>query len=261
MSRRDWSALNFLEYNATPSVTAAPLSMACWGKSSVASGGVGQSIFGLFTSGSAVNRNRILLAVDNAGSISFNIADGAGTTPATSSTTITADTWFHACGTYASATAYAVYLNGAGKGTGSTSRVPSGINRVCVGIADALTTGVPFAPAGTGDICWCAIWNIDLSDTDAASLADGVHPFMVRPDKLLDFWPIFGRNSPENNVKNNTRVLTITGTLSQSAQTRVFMPRMPNLVHRASIPLVSRAGFDMDRRIQWNEGRRVPYAF
>lgn len=221
MSRRDWSTSNFLRY-ASGVATVAPLTIACWAKTSITA--TAQSIVGLYTSGSAFNRNSFILQLSTGDAVRFSTADGAGQSNASTSTTISANTWFHACGRTSSASSRDAYLNGGGKGSNATSATPTGINRTSVGVGDGSSASNQFAPAGTGDIAEVAIWSIALSDADIATLATGVSPLSVHPESLVGYWPVIGVNSPENNLLSNTSVLSVQGSLSQSAHPRILMP-------------------------------------
>lgn len=67
------------------------------------------------------------------------------------------------------------------------------------------------------------MWNVALSDTDAAVLALGYSPLLVRRSALVSYWPLLGFYSPEIDLLSSTGI-TLTGT-TQSAHTRVFYPR------------------------------------
>lgn len=210
-ARRGWSTSNFLRY-AVGVVTAVPLSMCVWAKTSVT--GSAQTIMGLFTSGSAFNRNSFRLSLSSGDNVSFNTADGSTSNNAATSTTIIANTWFHACGVTSAANSRAGYLNGGGKGTNTTSTTPTGINRTSVGVGDGSSAVAEFAPAGTGDIAWATIWNVALSDADIAVLATGVDPRLIHPEAIVGFWPLDAGYSPENNLYDATSVLSVQGSLS-----------------------------------------------
>lgn len=221
MARRGWSTSNFLRCSSAV-VTAAPVTIAAWGKTSIS--GTVQAMGGIFNSASTAKH---MLYVNGSNSISAVTDDGAAAAAAASvSVTISANVWFHACGVWASATDRRAFLNGANKGTDATNLTPAGLNRTSIGVQDGVAAdpSSPFAPAGTGDLAEVAIWNVALSDADVASLALGIHPFLVRPDKLVGYWDVLGYYSPENNRKSNTATMAIQGALSQSAHTRVFYP-------------------------------------
>lgn len=231
MARSDWSTSNFLRCT-TAIATATPLTMAAWCKTSIT--GSLQVICGLFSSADAFPFNQFLLYVDSTDKVAALTADAAVARQALTSTTISASTVFHACGVWASATDRRAFLNGGGKVTEATSLTPAGIDRTSIGVGDSSSASNPLAPAGTGSLAEVAIWNVALADADVASLALGVHPFMVRPDKLVAYWPMIGTYSPEINRKSNTATMAIQGSLSQSAHPRIFMPSQRGLRTRLS---------------------------
>jgi hypothetical protein len=225
MSRRGWSDTNFLSY-AAGVVTAAPLTMACWVKTSIT--GTAQSPMSLNNTASILNRNEFDLRLTSGNQVSAAIGDSVGFSQSNAPGTFTANTWFHAAAVFASATSRTAYFNGAASTPNTTSRVPSGINGTSIGKQLSASPGnIPLAPAGTGDIGEAAIWNVALTDADIAALAAGLSPLLVRPDALVGYWPLLGVGSPENNLVSNVSRMTITGSLSQSEHPRVFLPKRP----------------------------------
>lgn len=221
MARSGWSTSNYLRY-ASGLLTATPLTMACWAKTSVSA--ATQVLMSLNNSASATDRNEFLLYVRSTDAVSVVTADTAASV-ASASTTITTGAWFHAAGVFASATSRAAYFNGANKGANSTSRTPSGINQTLIGVRNNAGSFIdPFAPAGAGVVAEAAIWNIALSDADIAALATGASPLLVHPESIVAYWPLIGNNSPENNRLSNTSVMSISGSLSQAAHPRIIMP-------------------------------------
>jgi hypothetical protein len=86
-----------------------------------------------------------------------------------------------------SPTSRAVYLDGANKATnGNAANIwPGPVN-----------TSVGWRPVGSlnwqGYLAWAAIWNVALDDADAAALAKGWHPTLIKPQNLVAFWPLGG---------------------------------------------------------------------
>lgn len=225
MARTGWSTSNYLSYTAGVA-TGYPLTMACWAYRTTIAASL-YSLIALNNSGSAANRNCFRLSVGT--------GDGVGTavrfTAAAASTQVNVDTttgspantWFHACAVGTSATSRAVFLNGANKGTTTTSITPSGINRTGVGIAfgsDVSTNPMD----GSGFIAEAAIWSAALTDQEVASLATGVSALQVRPQSLLAYYPIIGNNAPEQNLLDATSALVVSGTLGAAAHPRILMP-------------------------------------
>ncbi len=118
---------------------------------------------------------------------------------------IVADTWYHAAGVFNSTTDRRVFLNGT-KFTNATSVSPSGFTKTAIGAFTGSSTILYFS----GDIAEAAIWSVSLTDAEVASMAKGASPLMIRPQSLVDYWPLIGRTTNENGIKGN--ILTNTGT-------------------------------------------------
>lgn len=220
MSRTNFSSANYLKLDSGI-ITATPLTIAAWIRDTTTN--MGGCIAGLTTSTATTNRHSFKLML-NSGNVRAQTADGSGAVNAASSTEMVANTWHHACAVFASATSRAAYLDGAGKGTDTSSKTPTGINRTAVGIDYASTPGGEL-DSTAAQAAGLAFWNIDLTDAEVLSLSKGVHPFLVRPDKLVAYFPLIGRYSPENNLKSNSEVLTMQGTINQgTSHPRIFMP-------------------------------------
>lgn len=214
-----WSTSNFLSYSAGL-VTAVPVSICVWAKTSIT--GSVQELVALHASGSANNRNVFDLSVSASNTVSMRAANGSGAGIAGSSTTITANTWFSACGVAGATASRAVYLNGGGKGTDTTSLTPTGINETLVGVANnAGSKTNAWAQGGTGAIAWGAVWTVALTDADALEYSLGVDPRLIEPASLVAFWPLEGI-FPEYNLLSNTSVLTEGGTLTVATDPALF---------------------------------------
>jgi hypothetical protein len=90
-----------------------------------------------------------------------------------------------------------------------------------------------------------ALWNIALSDADVASLALGIHPFLVHPSALVAYWPLMGASSPEPNLKSNTATMAINGSLSQAVNPRLMPMR---LAKRVILPAPAATGQPIGKR-------------
>ncbi|MFS2087150.1 LamG-like jellyroll fold domain-containing protein, partial [Stenotrophomonas geniculata] len=77
-------------------------------------------------------------------------------------------TWNHALAVFASSTSRAAYLNGASKGTNVQSSSPTGVNRTTTSMVYVSAASSLFFP---GDLAEVAMWNVALTDADAAILA------------------------------------------------------------------------------------------
>lgn len=211
MSRRGYSDTSFLRASAV--VTAAPLTMAAWAKTSILA--TAQNIIGLFKSTAATDLDQFIVRVGVGNNIIARTGDAASVNSSTSSGTITANTWFHAGGVFASATSRIAYLNGVAATADTTSRTPSGIDRTSIGNQDNTAQGKAWGIAGIGDIAEAAVWNVALTAGEMAALAAGTNPRQIRPANLVGYWPLFGHYAPENNLADPSKTLTLVGTTMQ----------------------------------------------
>lgn len=224
MSRRGFSTTGpiLLRY-AAAMATAVPLTMAAWGKTSVT--GSQQYMLGLFRAAAATDRDNFALRISGSNEVAAQTCDNAAASTALSSTTISANTWFHAAAVFTSATDRAAFLNGGGKGTNATSRTPAGIDRTSIGLQDNAAANRAFANGGTGDLAEVGLWSAALTDAEIAILAAGISPLAVRPASLIGYWPLLGVNSPEDNIVSNVSVMSLVGAPTQAAHPRIIRPR------------------------------------
>lgn len=140
------------------------------------------------------------------------VASGEATTGAAG---ITSGTWYHAGGVWASSGDRRVFLNGT-KFTNSTNVAPTGISRTTIG---AFYGGTPIVHFN-GLIAECGVWNVALSDEEMAALARGRSPLRVRPQNLVEYWPLVGNGTNESGVKGN--VLTNTSSTKSELGPRIY---------------------------------------
>lgn len=172
-------------------ITNWPVSMAVWFR---ADGQTNQALLSLEDSTSSAGQgelvtlrlrdpadNDALAMVYSGGSSSFSFA---GTT-----TTYSSSDWTHAAAVFASNTSRSVFLDGAGKGTNTTSRTFPNVDSVAIGSYLVSGSRVNYVD---GAIMWPAIWNAALTDDEVASLAAGAHPKKIRPDALVFCPPLGG---------------------------------------------------------------------
>lgn len=133
-------------------------------------------------------------------------APAGGVLSVRTSTSVTANTWHHALGVSASDTDHRVYLNGGGEGSSTSSRAPSGMGRTNIGVYHSNVFDGYF----NGNLAFVTVWNVGLTAADAAALASGVHPFLVRPDAIVAYWPLLGQGSPEPELRGRQE-MTVTG--------------------------------------------------
>lgn len=186
-------------------VSAAPMTMACWVKPDV-----DLQVTPFSINNNAVQTSYFVLQLDMniAGDpVAFYVGDGSAFSNASTTTGISINVWSHICGVARSATDRSVYLNGGSRGDNATSRVPSSLNAVGIGFNNRPATQRYFS----GDLAEFAVWDIDLSDPEIAALGKGISALLIRPQNLVFYAPIIGKNSPELELINGS-TLTVSGT-------------------------------------------------
>ena len=117
-----------------------------------------------------------------------------------------AGVWNHACAVFTSNTLRAAYLNGGSKGTNASSMAPVGLDNTTIGCLELAGTDA----YATAAIAECALWDVALTDGDVLTLSKRVSPLLVRPDHLVAYWPLVGRNTTEPDVMG-LAPMTVTG--------------------------------------------------
>lgn len=137
-------------------------------------------------------------------------AGSSGTATTTAGPSV--DVHHHACAVEAAADDRRVFLDGANKGTNTSSRTPTGADRITLGRRDDSSPSNEF----NGDIGHAALWDAALTDGEVASLAVGVSPLRVRCNALVYYAPFNGQ-SPEYDIIGQLS-LTVTGAPSVSEE-------------------------------------------
>ena len=180
------------------------------------------------------NRNSIILSnIANVRAFSAN-SGGSTTAGAGSTATFSTNTWHHACAVFSSNSSRTIYLDG---GNSATNTTTVGVN---TGSFVATTIG-GFSNSGSigqpcdGLIAEVAVWNGNLTSDDAASLASGISPTLVRPDILVAYWPLIGSFDPEID-RHGKYEMTVNGTTA-SDHPRIYMPT--TTYYPYSVPVVN----------------------
>lgn len=166
-------------------VTTTPLTLAAWFYLDV--NNVNQTIVGITASG-ATNA-RFTIQVQNTGVLRAGCQAGSSTTGADSSANTSTGTWQHGCAVFTSSTSRTIYLDGGNSGSDTTSSTPSSaaLNRTTVGTQWRNQARENFANARVAEV---AVWNAALNATEAAALAKGIRPSLVRPQSLVFYAPL-----------------------------------------------------------------------
>jgi Concanavalin A-like lectin/glucanases superfamily len=201
---------------ASAPITSAPLSMGCWGYTAT-----GFSQYAIELSDSAAfSDQQYQLFVNSDNTVRIH---APGVSDAVTSTTISADTWFHMMATI-DTSMRKVYLNGGGTGTSTGSSSPSGIANLVLG-ADRVFFGFGDPAYFNGwkkNLAEAAIWDIVLSDEEVAILASGISPLLVRPDHLVSYWPLIGCQDPEIDAFGAASLSVNGSGMGAAAHSRIF---------------------------------------
>jgi hypothetical protein len=217
MAYRGWSTSNYLSFSA-PGVTSMPLTMACWARTSINSGF--QVPLNLRRNAAANDRQGYQIYISGLNPRAAT-ADSSGLSNANATASATLNTWFHAAAVFAAANSRASFINGGNKGTEATSRSPTGIDRMLIGVeGESGGVATPWAPAGTGDIAEIGIWNVALTDAEVLTLSKGFSPLLVRPQNLVHYMPLV-RGLID---RRGGKTLTMTGSLTISDHPKIIMP-------------------------------------
>lgn len=174
----------YLSVTAAP-ITAAPLTIAVRLRN-IRLGGNTPVYVSLHNSGSAGNRNCFQIGHSNTAGIpqAFTGA-GSGGTGAAALQALNSN-WNSVVGVFASSTSRTCYLNCSPGNTNSTSRVPSGIDTIAIGVEPASTLANPFS----GSIAHAALWNVALSWSEICAYSRGLSPLKINRGALVAYWPL-----------------------------------------------------------------------
>ena len=207
----------------TAAVTAAPLTVACWFNADTTAADMWLVNLCVSTENNN-NQFSLLASGGTAGDpVEWLARDGVSSAIASTGSGYSTGVWHHACGIEYASNSRAAFIDGGSKGTNTTSKTPSGINRTAIGRQQDSAPSGPF----NGRIAEVAIWDVDLTDAEVASLADGLCPLFVRPGRLVAYWPLLGRFDPEISVRGGFD-LTVTGALVGD-HPRILYPAPPLL--------------------------------
>lgn len=197
----------------TAAVTAVPLTLACW---FMAMDTTTEHCLVFVGDKGSSNNYFFLAASGNAGGdpIRAYTRDAVSNVVAASTAAYTANVWQHAAAVYAATNSRVAYLNGGNSGTETTIAVPVGPNRTSIG---RVGRNVPFAYLD-GLVAEVGIWNVALSASEIAALAQRVSPLHVQAANLVGYWPLYGVADPEPDYSGAVLNLTLAGGTGTPAQ-------------------------------------------
>lgn len=177
-------------------LNALPCTMACWFRAANIT--VDLTVCSLGTLGSNSRAGLFLMGSVAGDYVSPRVTNSAGTAAGANTTTgYSANVWTHAAGVFVNNSLRHAYINGGSKGSNTTTidPAPSGWNRTLVAARrNSTSAGIIM----NGALAEVGYWSTDLSDDEVAMLAAGYSPLFVRPDKLVAYYPLFGRAGATN---------------------------------------------------------------
>lgn len=144
---------------------------------------------------------------------------------AQNTTAVTADAWHSAAAVFASTTSRRAYFNKveSSENTTSNDSVPAGWDTITIGAINYAFGQIYYAQASIAE---AAIWNAALSKSEIDMLADGYTPAMIRPQNLVFYCPLHGRNGASGNEEDwfGGRVMTHSVSPALASHPRVIYP-------------------------------------
>lgn len=149
------------------------------------------------------------LGMHSDATITSRVKAGGGGFSSFTAGTVSANTWVHVAGVFASASSRTPYLNGTAGTTETTAVTPSNLDNFIFGQLRRLNPAQPV----DGKLGYWGLWNNALSGANITSLAGGALPSAVSSGTLVSWWRMLGTASPETDHQSSND-LTITGTVT-----------------------------------------------
>lgn len=241
MSRYGFTSTNYIG-GAQTTLTATPLTISCWFYGIASDLTTGPYYFvDLHNSGSANSRDEFRFGLSATfGSLFATTGAPSASSSVSGSTALKSGIWYHCAAIFASATSRTAVLNGITDGTNTTSRVPSGINQITIGLERGSSTG---GALSVGAICDVALWNTDLTEAECKLLYNGASPTQIRAQNLVRYYPLpcENINGPVLDEWSSHSHLTTTGTVQGWNDPYVILDRRSNLRQVLRFPAASAA--------------------
>ena len=207
--------------SASGGVYTAPLTMSCWFKTP------NINVFTrlLITENHTTGADFFLLQVFNDNKIEFTAWTTTAQGSTKTTTTISANTWYHVCGVATSATRRDVFLNGSGQGTSTNNVTPLGLEESFIGAIWYLASTYIYSNVTIAEV---GIWNTAITANNVLQLAAGYSPLLIRPESLVNYWPLIGRTSPEIELSQGHSGVLVNGP-TVDAHPRIKRPTSPQV--------------------------------
>lgn len=197
----------------------------------------------------------LALEVNNANKVQSFQYDGVNVGVAASVGTVTLGNWHHCGAVMPSNLTRTAYLDGVPTVDSAVGINPITVDRVAVG---TLVSGGVTQQFANGSVAELATWAVALTQEEMTALAAGVSPFLIRPDKLVAYYPgldadgaaLFDRSSRGNPVANANGS-------GRDAHPRIYLPvgvgatlieRPPGLAGTAGLAFAGAAALTLESR-------------
>ncbi len=204
---------DFVQIKNGPVVSGFPFTFATWAKTNSAAplALIDQIDAGNF------NRNQVLYLSGRR--TTFLVRDlGSPYDPVQGTAQPPDGTWAHRCGIARSSVSRSVYTDGGDKQTETAPLAFANVNSCALGASNR-THRIWYMD---GDMADTAIWNVDLSDEEVASLAKGYSPLFIRPQNLV-FYRSFVRGTDSPGIGT---IDSVTGTVVSDHPPMIYPSRV-----------------------------------
>lgn len=187
---RDFSGTaQYLEYATAAARTSNPMSFSCWFNSDDTTL---QFMVAVGDTDASDGRSQYLRLFSSTVQAGTDV--GASEAAASSTTTYSTGVWHHGAAVFASTSDRRAFLDGGNKGTNTSSIPMPAVDNTTIGVRHSNNVyQFPF----NGRIAEVGIWSVALTDAEVATLGDGYSPLLVRPESLVNYWPVYGKFAPE----------------------------------------------------------------
>ena len=205
-----------LELGSSP-ITDSPVTLACWFNSDSIT--ADQTLIHINRS-TGYPRGYSLIAAGAVSGDPIRAKTDYGSPASDDSTTgYSANTWHHAAAVFDASLAYA-FIDGGSKGSGAFTQSLSGVIDD-LAVAHYVDTENGDSAYLSGSIAEAAVWDVNLTDAEIASLAKGFSPKLIRPQNLVFYIPLL--NDDDEDIVSGLS-LTATGTPTDSDHPRIIYP-------------------------------------
>lgn len=186
------------------------------------------------------NTEHIMMRCNTAGQFLFRLVTGGTPNDAQTTNTYTTGAWNHFFARGVADDDRRASLNNGTEDSDNTTAGLVGYDRTALGIRAALTNAVFF----NGRLAEIAVWDQDIHTTAIqTALFNGICPLLIRPDRLVAYWPLIGGASDLN-------ALDIVGSLNLAAAASppaIAHPRMyyPSALDILHVPAAAGDGSDL----------------